>query len=213
MLKTDCPNCKCSVTSPFLAESKEMECPNCATLFPVKDVFISSGPYSIYREVLVKNMHKYVRLLREAKIELGDLEEQGKSSMPFRESAKTVDVFIKRLKELLDGCRDRLRVPGGQTSVEYSIEGAPCACTLINISATGICLALENNSEKIAPGKLIDLKVSDARLSEPLNLKGEVVWNTDKGLAGLRFIGLEEHIREPLLKFIVAKSSAEDMDV
>jgi len=207
MLKTECTNCKCSVTSPLLAESKEMECPNCGAIFPVTDVFISAGPYSIYREVLLKNMHKYVRLLREAKIEVSDMEEKGKSSLPYRESAKTVDIFINRLKELLDGCRERFRVSGGQTSVEYSIEGGPCTGTLINISATGICLAMETNYDKVAPGKIIDLKVSDARLSEPLNLKGEVVWNTEKGLAGLRFIGLEEHIREPLCKFIAAKSS------
>lgn len=210
MLKTECSNCKCSVTSPLLAESKEMECPNCGTLFPVKDVFISAGPYSIYREVLVKNMHKYVRLLREAKIEMTDMEEQGKSSMPFRESAKTVDMFINRLKELLDGCRDRLRVPGGETLVEYSIEGNPCMGRLINISSTGVCLIMKDNFERVAPGKIIDLNVRDTRLSEPLNLKGEVVWNTDKGLAGLRFIGLEKHIKEPLSKFIVAKTSNEE---
>jgi len=191
----------------MLAESSEMECPNCGTTFPVKDVFISAGPYSIYREVLLKNAHKYIRLLREATNEAEDLNKQGKDSKPYRESAKTVDVFVQRLKELLDGCRDRLRVPGGSTAVEYSLEGAPCSGKLVNISTTGICIKIEDKDEKIAIGKIMDIGIKDDKLNEPLNLKAEVVWNTDQGLAGLRFIGLEEHIREPLCVFIAAKGS------
>jgi len=207
MLKTVCTNCKCSVTSPLLTEASEIECPNCGTVFPVKDVCISAGPYTIYKEVLAKNAHKYIRLLREATKEAEDLKKQGENSEPHRKSAKTVEIFVQRLKELLEGCRDKLRVPGEETIVECCIEGAPCTCKLVNISTSGICIEMDDDSRKIALGKIIDLNIKDEKLTEPLDIKAEVVWSTDKGLTGLRFIGLEEHIRIPLCIFIAAKGA------
>jgi len=190
-----------------------MDCPNCGTVFSTKDVFVATGPYSIYREVLVRNMHKYVRLLREATAEMSELEELGKDSMPFRESAKTVGVFVERLKELLDGCRDKLRVPGGKATVEYSVDETPYTGELKNISSTGICIAISDKSPRIGPGRIIKLCLKDSCLSEPLYLQGWVVWSTEKGITGLKFVGLDVSLKEALRKFITFKGSIENLNV
>ncbi len=211
MRKADCPHCKCSVTSPFMTESREIECPNCVTLFTAKDVFVATGPYSIYREVLIRSMHKYVRLLREARAEIRELEELGVDSLPYRESAKTIKVFVENLRELLGSCRDKLRVSGGKATVDYYMGEDIYRGVLKNISSTGICMAVPQTSHRIGPGRIIKLRIKDESLSEPLCLRGWVVWSTEKGITGIKFVSLDESAREALHKFISFKGSLEDL--
>ncbi len=212
MLRTECPSCNCAVTSPFLAEAEDMECPNCGTTFTVKDVCISAGPYSIYREVLLKNIHKYVRLLREAREELEELEEQGRESLPFRESARTVKMFMERLKELLDGCRERLRVSGGNTPLVCRFDKRSASGTLLNISATGLCLKVNEGETVPSRGQEVNICFDEPGSSESFCLTGRVMWTSDDGLAGMRFEDLEGPVREALERFVTLKSEAEDID-
>ncbi len=211
MLNTDCPKCKCSIASPFMSETREMECPNCGCTFSAKDVFVATGPYSIYRDVLVRNMHKYVSLLREATAEMNELEELGKESLPYRESAKTIRIFVDRLRELLEGCRAQLRVPGGKATVEYFVEDSPFVGELKNISSTGLCIAIPEESHRIGPGRIIKLRIKDECLSTPLCLQGWVVWSTEKGITGLKFVSLEKSSTEALRRFITLKGSLQSL--
>jgi len=211
MLKTDCPQCKCSVSSPFMSDTREIECPNCGSIFSAKDVFVATGPYSIYRDVLVRNMHKYVRLLREATAEMNELEELGVDSLPYRESAKTIKVFVERLKELLEGCRAQLRVPGGKATVQYLVEDTPFIGELKNISSTGLCIAIPDKSHRIGPGRIIKLRIEDECLSTPLCLQGWVVWSTENGITGLKFVSIEENTIEALRRFITLKGSLQSL--
>lgn len=212
MLKTNCPDCKCTVTSPFLSESKEMLCPDCNKIFPVKDVLISAGPYSIYREVLLKNIQRYLRLLKEARIEISELEGADENSLAHMESAKTIKLFVKRLKELLDGCRDKLRVPGGSATVELSLNGETCKGKLVNISSTGVCIDLQVRSNVVSQGQSLSLRIIDVSLQEPLELQGEVIWNTVKGRMGLRLIDIDKPLKDSLWQFITEKGSLTDID-
>jgi len=212
MLKTDCPNCKCSVKSPFLAEAQQIKCTGCGETFSVKDVYISVGPYTIYKEVVLENTPKYVRLLRELQAEAARLEERGKDSMPYRESAKTINIFVNMLRELLEGCRDKPRVPGGKATVEYYIDDAAYHGELKNISSTGICFAISDKAHQIGPGRIIKLCVKDEGLSEPLCLKAWAVWSTEKGITGLKFVGLDATSRDTLCKFITYKGSLENIE-
>ncbi|MFQ5480383.1 MAG: PilZ domain-containing protein [Thermodesulfobacteriota bacterium] len=212
MLNTKCPKCRNTITSPFLSEFEVVRCTGCGASFPVKDVLISAGPYSIYRDVLIKNIHKYIGLLKEAKSEIGELEKGGNNSAAHSESVKTVRLFISRLKELLNGCRDKLRVPGDKSSVECSIHGNTCTGALINISLTGICIDISENLHMIAPGVIIKLTIMDESFSGPLHLHGEVVWNTDKGQTGLIFTGLTKSVKKDLWSFITSKSPLKDLE-
>ncbi len=212
MLETKCPKCKSTLASPFLCESQVAECKNCGASFPVTEVLISAGPYSIYRDVLIKNIHKYVGLLREAKSELSELEAGGENSITRSESAKTVNLFISRLKELLDGCRDKLRIPGTGSTVEFTLHGETRSGALINISSRGICINMKKSAHMISPGVETKLKIIDKSLSEPLTLHGEVVWNTDKGLTGLILTDLDESTQKALWSFIREKGSLKDIE-
>ncbi len=211
MLRTDCPSCKCAITSPFLASAETMECPNCGASFKVKDVCVSSGPYSIYREVLLKSIHKYVHLLREARTELSELEEAGKDSLAFRESAKTVKVFMERLRSLLEGCRDKLRVPGNDTPLEYRlIENEPFSGTLVNISTTGLCLRGEGEKKNALHGRRVDISLRVPEIEEPLSLTGTVVWETEEGLAGVMFEDLDHDTKQALERLVASRVEADD---
>jgi len=212
MQKADCPKCKCSVTSPFITDAREIECPNCETLFTSKDVLVAAGPYSVYRDVLIRNMHKYVRLLRDATAEIRELEELGKDSLPYRESANTIRIFVENLRELLGDCRDKLRVSGGKATVDYSVGEKTYRGVLKNISSTGICISVAGENERLVPGKIIRLKIQDEGLGEPLCLKGWVVWHTEKGISGLKFVGLEDSVKESLHTFISLKGSLEELE-
>ncbi len=211
MLKADCPECKCSVTSPFMTESRSIECPNCGTVFTTKDVFVTTGSYSIYREVLIRNMHKYVRLLREATAEMNELEELGKDSLPYRESARAVRHFVESLRELLGNCRSKLRIPGGKATVDYYIGDAMYTGVLKDISSTGLCIAIKDRTHKIEPGHIIKLCIKDECLKEPLCLKAWAVWNTEKGMTGLKFVGLCDSSKEALNGFISFKGSLQNL--
>lgn len=189
-----------------------MDCPECGTSFPVKDVVISAGPYSIYREVLLNNIQRYLRLLKEARLEISELEEAGKTSLAHRESAKTVKLFVIRLKELLDGCRDKLRVPGSDATVEVSLHGDNFNGKLVNISSTGICVDLQKSSHMISKGKIVNIRISDTSLQEPLELQGEIIWNTAKGRMGLRFVDVERHCKETMWRFITEKGALKNVD-
>ncbi len=198
------------MTSPALIEAEEMLCTVCGETFPVKDIYIVAWPYTIYREVALKGVDKYMRLLKDTKAEVKEMEILGKDSMPYRESAKSLNQFIEMLTELLDGCSGNLRVPGGATTVEFYIEKTPLTGSIRNISSTGICIAIPKKFPQIGPGRIIKLCLKDRVLSEPLSLKAWVVWSTVKGVTGLKFVGLENATRKALSKFIEVKCSMQE---
>ncbi|MBI5587015.1 MAG: hypothetical protein HY889_01460 [Deltaproteobacteria bacterium] len=66
MFKIECASCNSWFHLPFNSEGDEVECPNCSKKTPAKDVYVAAGPYMIFREVLIKNMPKYRRLILEA---------------------------------------------------------------------------------------------------------------------------------------------------
>ncbi|GMR04478.1 MAG: hypothetical protein BMS9Abin23_0376 [Thermodesulfobacteriota bacterium] len=209
MLKTECPHCSCSVYSPLLTESEDTDCPSCGKPFTVKEVFISAGPYSIYRDVLLKNMGKYLRLLREAKEEVDSIKKKGEGSRAYAESAKTVDLFIDRLKELLDGCRSKLRVTGEDISVEYMLYKTLHKGKLVNISSTGICIHVGEDAVGLNRGQSLNLNIKDPMMAEPLYVEGEVVWVSGEHSMGVRFINMDEGRKKILHDLILEKSLSE----
>ncbi len=212
MLKTDCPSCGGAASSPFLLEKTEVECGGCGATFPVKDIYISIGPYVLYRDVVVGKSERYARLLREMQADVEEIEAEGGDSVPHRDTARTLHIFISMLKEFLDDCRARPRVSGGSTTVECSMDGSIFHARLLNLSSTGLCLSQEDLPERFGPGRMVNLVLNDKRLPEPLGLKGWVVWTTEKGITGMKFIGLDDSYKA-LLRDLVAAKSEEEEDV
>lgn len=212
MLKTDCPRCTFTAAAPFLTEGKKTICARCGETFSVKDIYISAGTYTIYKKAVIDDTPGHVQLLRELQSEASELEQGHDKSVSKAEKAETIRIFVKMLKELLDSCRDKPRVSGGKTTVEYYVDEIPHSGKIRNISSTGICIAIAEKSHRIGPGRIIKMNIDDTALSEPLRLKGWVVWSTENGITGLKFVGLKKSSREALTNFIAIKISDKKMD-
>src|SRR3972149_3574891 len=106
-----CLVCKEWIHSPLLLGKKEVFCPHYGKPVPVHNIYISAGPYSIFRDVLQENLLRYRRLLMEAEKEIEKLSARTKTSMPDDISRKSMRKFINHLKEHLEVCRHHLREP------------------------------------------------------------------------------------------------------
>lgn len=209
MLKTECTECKVWVYSPFLTDMKETVCPDCGVTFQVGEIFISAGPYAIYRDVLLKNMHKYTRLLAEARKELSELDRlKGLSndSKAYGETTETIKKFIKNLEELLEGCRGGLRVPVEDITLDYVFDKNLYNGKLVNISTTGVCLEVGENVSIHSKGQEINLSIKEENMSEPLHLAGEIVWAGRGGRVGVKFLNMDEDKKHALREFIMDKN-------
>lgn len=206
VLKTECPDCKIWVYSPFLNESDNTVCPDCGKNFPVGELFVSAGPFAIYREVLQKNMHKYTRLLGEAKKELESLSSLKGMGKPYEETASTVRKFIANLEELLEGCREGLRVHAGDIGVDYVLNDTVMKARLVNISITGICLDVGENVARLGKGQVITLAIKDPAIPDGFRLVGEVVWSGKGTQTGVRFLDLDNDEKRVLKDYVMEKN-------
>lgn len=209
MLNVDCPHCSRTVSSSFLMERREVLCPACGRTYPLKDLYITAGPYLLYRDVIMPRTQLCVDLLRRVHSECEVMEREGGSSLAHRETAKTMRVFASILREVLEGCREAPRAPGGRTELECSLDGRGFQARLMNISSTGLCLSQEGSPERFGRGRIINLVLRDRSLEAPLSLKGWVVWSTEKGITGMRFVGLNDESRAMLRALMTAKSEEE----
>lgn len=209
MLKTECPYCKSWVFSPLLTDVEETVCPDCGKTLPVQEVFVSAGPYAIYRDVLVKNIHKYTRLLGEAKKELAEVERltgTGEGSRAYDETAKTVKKFIDNIEELLAGCRDGLRVTPENITVDYVFNDNTYSGRLVNVSTTGMCMNVGENAGIHRSGQTLNLSIKEEGGAAALDIVGEVVWMGEQGSMGVKFFDMDKDRRGALWNFIMEKS-------
>ncbi len=209
MLKTECPRCEKWIFSPLLTEVEETQCPNCGSSVKVKEVYVTAGAYSIYRDVLLKNKFKYQKLLKEAEKELEELMRSAGGARPYEESAKSISRFISDLKEMLNGSRSKLRIPAGDTVIEFTSGGNLFRARLVNISTTGVCIDAKEGMEAVDKGSRLSLKFLEGPATAPFAVTGEVVWvSKDKGQAGLRFVDMDAATVRRVRDYILEKSSA-----
>lgn len=207
MLKVECPSCKQWVQSPYLRELDKMECPSCKAEIPLNDIYISAGPFAIYRDVLLKNIFKYSKLLSEAERELEDIKKAGKGK-PYSISADTLQVFIGHLKEMLEGCRAGFRVSDDSmvsvASGKNSAEGK-----IVNLSSTGACIDM-GAAGLPAKGSEVDISFRGGALpGSGFKVSAEVVWAGKGGQIGVKFIWVDPSTKKTLLDFIRAKEETQ----
>ncbi len=206
MLKTECPQCNAWLHSPMLAEVETLQCPTCGTSVDVKDVYVSAGAYSIHRDVLLKNLFKYQRLLSEAGKELGDLLEDDKSvGAVDKISVNTLKSFMTDLQEMLEGCRNGFRVGAVDKRLNLALAGGNTEAHLVNISSSGVCVDIGELPSGAYKGAPVGVEFSDEPYS--FSAKGEIVWVSGRGQIGIRFIGLDEGTREHLRSYIQEKGT------
>jgi len=205
MLKTKCSDCSSWVYSPILTEITETECPDCGSTFSINDLYVSTGPFSVYRDALLKNLHKYTQLLKSAREERDEFKSRAKGDKSDTESIATLENFVSGLEELLSGCRSRLRVPVKNTVVKYSTDTIPRQGTLVNISSTGICIEASEEISKLHNGSFVILIIDNMNTVDTIYLHGEVVWTgaeKNGNRMGIRFINSEPEVEERIRSFI-----------
>lgn len=197
MLKLECQSCGQWVHSPFLAELEETQCPNCAASIKVKDICISAGTFSMYRDVLLKHMFKYQRLLSEAEREIDDIKKdtKGKASTASIESVK---MFVTNLREMLEGCRDSFRVNIKDISSEVSLGDEKVSGHLVNISTTGVCIDAGQVKPAMKKGDHVEITIGE----DWRGLNGKVVWVGKGNQMGIRFLKMDSETKNRLLEFI-----------
>ncbi len=206
MLKTECPNCNKWLHSPMLAEVQTLQCPTCGASVDVNDVYVSAGAYSIHRDVLLKNLFKYQRLLSEARRELtGLLSREGGAAGVDQISINTLKRFMGDLQEMLEGCRNGFRVQAPDKTLKLSIAGAEAEARLVNISSSGVCIDVGSLPAGAYKGVPVGVDFSDNHFS--FSVKGEVVWASDSGQIGIRFIGCDAGTKENLRNYIQEKGT------
>lgn len=191
MLQIECSNCKKQVSPPLIIDIKEINCPDCSTVIPPKNVFISAGPYNIHRDALLKNLHRDKQLLSDAEREMAELKTS--DSRNAEASARNANKLIYHLKELFSGCPDHQRHRlAGDAKVHFKINHKDFQGKLINMSLSGACIG-ESNASFIIASNHIDMTLPDPG-KEEIKIQGKVVWTTRKGMLGIKFTNTDRHI-------------------
>ncbi len=204
MLKIECPGCNEWVSLPFDIGINETTCPRCSGVIPLKDVYVSAGPYTIHRDVLIKNMYRYKKLLAEAEKEFDEV--GGRKDARDRDvTARSVKLFITHMKEMLSGCRGSTRHPlSEEISAELKINNRTFSGQVVNISVSGLCLDASGSPALDLTDELeITLSCGD---DNKITVAGRVAWSDRQGYLGVRFTGVSPEAREAIEACITEKS-------
>lgn len=200
MLKTECVTCSQAIILPFFSP-EELICPNCGEEIPANDIFVSAGPYSIHRDVLIKNIFKYKRLIHEAEKEVEELQKKGMGARKYDVSIDTIAMLIDNLKEMLDGCRENLRHKLENATASLIMDGQTHYAKIANISLTGVCLDAGRVCATTKIWKEVDVRLeADAGRSSMLG--GKVMWIGGGNLLGIQFHEASGHAKEFLKEYI-----------
>lgn len=203
MLKMECSNCNEWIHLPFHSQCSEVVCSGCSALIPVKEVFVAAGPFLISRDVLHKNIYKYKRLVLEAEKEANEIQKKGNGQRSHDLSARSINMFISNLKELLGGCRDTIRHRLEDDKVEYTITRHSYKGHVVNISLSGICIDSEKAAriDKLWSEIVIHLKTS----ADTSSLPGKIVW-LGSNMMGIKFLKNDGQTRKVIEDYIIEKS-------
>lgn len=208
MLKIECPKCCKWVHLTLHGDEEEVSCPDCNEMIPVKDVYVAAGPYMIFRDVLQKNMHKYKRLLLEAEKEIQDLQKKADGlNRSYDISAKTVNMFVTNLKEMLEGCRDTIRHSVDDVVVEYVINGRGYRGRLVNLGVSGMCLVAGKTATVTRLWNEMVVNFRPDETGDPVPLPGKIVWLGKGNLMGVKFLDLDGKKKKMLRDYIQSKSA------
>lgn len=204
MLKTACTACSQSIVLPFFSAA-ELLCPNCGEQIPANDVFVSAGPYTIHRDVLIKNIYKYKRLIHEAEKEVAELQKHGRDASKYDVSIDTIGMLIVNLKEMLDGCRENLRHRLENATASLTIDGKTHHAKVANLSLTGICLEATRLSDSAMLWKEVEVHL-ETGAGRGSKLGGKVMWIGGGSLLGIQFLETDSHKKEFLKDYIMRHS-------
>jgi hypothetical protein len=205
MVKIECSRCAVWIHLPFHGKEDRIECPHCAETTPVRDIFVSGGPFIMHRDILVKNMQKYRRLVCGVEKDLLELQKKGASSRAHEISARSLSLFVSDLKEMLDGCRDIVRHGMNGVKALITVDGRRYYGNILNLSVSGICLEAGRTASvnRLWNGVKVLLK---GEKTGPFTVEGKIMWIGKNGQMGIRFSNVDEPLRSLIKGYILEKT-------
>ncbi|TAN63335.1 PilZ domain-containing protein [bacterium] len=210
MLKIECSNCNEWVHLPFHADITETTCPGCSAVIPVKDVYVSAGPYIILRDVLLKHMYKYRKLLMEAEKDMEDIKRKGENVKGIDVTVNSMNVFVSHLKEMLAGCRNSLRHQVSERiDVQLSINRQTVNGKIVNISISGMCVDAGKVYSSTTLGNELEIRLGDGEHKlTSFAVIGKVVWAGKDNFMGIKFSNVDQKTQELIKDYIAPRKSA-----
>ena len=213
MLQMHCPECKGVIKSPYLAELSSIECDHCKEDVAVKDVFVATEGFTMHRDDLLNRISRFQKLLGEVEKEMQVIEGSETVSKTTRSS---INKFYATLQELLVGARSnyRLEIPHG-LPIEMEYNNGKRTGRLVNLSTVGASLEFDMSGAPSRNKAEIKLQFALSDAAEPFSLLAKIVWirkvtkDADSHLfqLGVKFMNLDENVRNVLWNYIFASSS------
>ena len=173
MLQMKCPKCEGIISSPFLVEIGSVTCNQCKENVIVKDVFVTTEVFTMYRDTLLGRIRHYRALLKEVERDKRSLRNSDVSST----AQQSLDQTYAALRELLEASRGNYRLEISQDlPLDIEWEGNITNGSLLNLSTKGA--SIKPKRLHVFPQKDSEVKL---RLvlpdnAEPLSIAAKIVW-------------------------------------
>ena len=214
MLQMDCPNCSGVIKSQFLADLSMIECDQCKSTIPVKDVFVSTRSFVMHREDFLNRTFRFQKLLREVEKELL-LMTNNKEVSP--KSLQSLEQFYSSLQELLAGARNSYRMEiTGDLHVELMDGKRACKGKLLNLSTAGASVELLAYDKPPRIKSEVDMVFPFPVFSEHLYTRARIVWTREQTdsksphhtVIGATFIAIDENAQNCIWNYILDNAPA-----
>jgi hypothetical protein len=210
-----CPECEGIISSPFLVEMGSVTCNQCKENVIVKDVFVTTEAFTMYRDTLLSRIRHYRALLKEVERDKRSLRNSDVSST----AQQSLDQTYAALRELLEASRGNYRLEISQDlPLDIEWEGNITNGSLLNLSTKGATIKpkrLHGSSQK---GSEVKLRLALPENTEPLSIDAKIAWvkksKQDEELnnisMGVSFVNLNEKDSACIWDYILAHTRTPD---
>jgi Tfp pilus assembly protein PilZ len=216
MLQMKCPECDGIISSSLLVELGSITCSQCKENVIVKDVFVTTEAFTMYRDTLLDRIRHYRTLLKEIEREKISL---GKSDVSSTAAQKSLNQNYAALRELLEASRGNYRLKISQElPLDLEWEGNVTNGRLLNLCTKGASIKPKRLHGFPQKGSEVKLRLALPDDAEPLSIAAKIAW-IDKNkndeeqnsiTMGVSFINLNEKTRACIWDYILAHTGATD---
>jgi hypothetical protein len=216
MLQMKCPKCEGIISSPLLVEMGSVPCNQCNEIVIVKDVFVKTEAFTMYRDTLLSRIRHYRDLLTEVEREMMS---RGNSDVSSRGGQQSLNQNYTALRELMEASRGNYRLKIAQDfPLDIEWEGIINNGNLLNLCTNGA--AIKSKRLHGAPKKdsKIKLRLTLPDNTEPLSLDAKIAWvekskkdeEQNNITMGVSFVNLNEKDRACIWDYILVYTGTPD---
>jgi hypothetical protein len=211
-----CPECDGIISSPFLVEMGSVTCNQCKENVIVKDVFVTTEAFTMYRDTLLSRIRHYRALLKEVERDKLSL---GKSDASSTAAQQSLNQYYAALRELLEASRGNYRLEISQDlPLDIEWEGNITNGSLLNLSTKGATIKPKRLHGSPQKGSEVKLRLALPENTEPLSIDAKIAWvkksKQDEELnnisMGVSFVNLNEKGSACIWDYILAHTRTPD---